>query len=270
MVDNIYGPELGNILLSGRIVPAGREGNKVFLRTLRFGEEDTGEKVDIKAGDQVIILPGDLVIDTRQIDSQSPAGLGGYAPVANTIWTWYLIVGEQVGYFCYIFALARRLDAAHSEWATAIEELQRAKGEEGFSQRHRFFSSLSLAEMTIISLSRALDMLKRINQIYALNLNIPANLREREIVIREMRNAFEHIDARAQRMINASGEKSDEALSIFVQPDFLCSSILHYRGYELNFFDDVISALLACRQLVMDTVDQRAQGHDKRNQGGFQ
>ena len=91
----------GEFLTSGRIVPVRREGNKVFVRTLRQGEEDTGEAVNVRAGDRVIFEPGALVIDSRQIDAQSTEGLGGYAPVANTVWTWYRVVGEEVGFFVF-------------------------------------------------------------------------------------------------------------------------------------------------------------------------
>ena len=75
----------GEFLMSGRIVPVGREGNKVFVRTLRFGEEDTGEVVHIGPGDQLVFRAGDLVIDSREIDALSVKGLRGYAPVANII-----------------------------------------------------------------------------------------------------------------------------------------------------------------------------------------
>ena len=53
----------GELLTYGRLVPDGREGNKVFARALRPGEEDTGEGVDIRAGDQLIIRACGLVID---------------------------------------------------------------------------------------------------------------------------------------------------------------------------------------------------------------
>ena len=45
----------GEFLTSGRIVLDRREGNKVFVRTLRPDEEDTGEGVNIRAGEQLIM-----------------------------------------------------------------------------------------------------------------------------------------------------------------------------------------------------------------------
>ena len=86
MDENSQRQESGEFLLNTRLIPIRREGNKVFARTLRFGEEDTGEAVQLNAGDQLIIPPGELVIDSRVIDSQNMKGRGGYVPVANTVW----------------------------------------------------------------------------------------------------------------------------------------------------------------------------------------
>ena len=84
--DDSKQPE-GEFLTAGRLIPIGREGNKVFARTLRLGEEDTGEVVNLEPGDELVIPAGGLVVDSRAIDAQSTKGLGGYAPVANTVWT---------------------------------------------------------------------------------------------------------------------------------------------------------------------------------------
>ena len=119
----------GEFLTSARVVPVRREGNTVFVRTLRLGEEDAGEVVHVNPGDRVIFEPGALVVDSRLIDAQGAKGLGGYAPVANTVWTWYRIAGVEVGFFVFFFALARRIDAAHALWA--FGNSRAPKGQEG-------------------------------------------------------------------------------------------------------------------------------------------
>ena len=50
----------------------------------------------------------------------------------------------------------------------------------------------------------------------------------------EMRNAFEHIDERAEGKVGR-GKSHLDALTIFNQPDFVESSILRYKNYELEF-----------------------------------
>lgn len=76
-------------LYSGRIVPIKRESNIVYARTLRRGdEEDTGEVVDLQPGDRLVIPKGEFQVDSRDIDEHfNPKGLGGYRPVANTVWS---------------------------------------------------------------------------------------------------------------------------------------------------------------------------------------
>ena len=141
-----------DLLFISRLVPDGREGNKVFARSLRPGEEDTGEGVNVLAGEQLVIRAGGLLISSNEIDALSPKGYGGYAPVANTVWTWYSIVGEQVGFFLYLYALARRLDAAHAAWELAMRERENARSEGAIVQRIGYFRALSEAEVIIIAL----------------------------------------------------------------------------------------------------------------------
>ena len=54
-----------NFLFAGRLVPLGRKGNIVYARNLRPGEEDTGEVVHVKAGEELVIPAGELIIDSR-------------------------------------------------------------------------------------------------------------------------------------------------------------------------------------------------------------
>ena len=69
----------GDFLFGRRIVPIRREDNVVYARTLRRGEEDTGEAVHLEPGDRLVIPAGELVVDSRDIDEYyNPIGLGGY------------------------------------------------------------------------------------------------------------------------------------------------------------------------------------------------
>ena len=258
MVDDKIQDSSDELLFYSRLVPDGREGNKVFARSLRPGEEDTGEGVNVRAGEQLIIRAGGLVVNSDEIDALSPKGYGGYAPVANTVWTWYSIVGERVGFFVYLYALARRLDAAHAAWELAIRERDNARSESGIGRRIGFFRALSEAEVTIIALHRAMNMLLHFNGVFPLGLEIPDSLQKLAPMFKDMRDAFEHIDERAQGKINLRGKMDAEALTIFDQPDFIGSSVLHYRGKDLHFYEDVLVALLSCRELVLKVFDLRA------------
>ena len=252
----------GEPLVFGRLVPDGRDGNTVYARSLRPGEEDTGEVVHIGAGERLVIRAGGLSFNTDEIDAQSERGLGGYAPVSNTVWTWYRIVGEQLGYFLLFFSLARRLDSVHALWASTVEDLRRARGEDGIPRRARISKALSTAEVTLIALHRGITMIDSLIENYDLDLTIPDSIEGIHDAIREMRHAFEHIDDRAQGRIGMSGELNPDALSIFNQPDFFQSAILRYKEYSLNFEEDILAALLDSRDLVMATIDARVASQD--------
>ena len=88
-------------------------------------------------------------------------------------------------------------------------------------------------------------------------MDLPDGLAKTEDAVREMRNAFEHIDERAEAKVGG-GKVDADALTIFNQPDFVSASILRYKTYQLDFESDVITALVACRGLIMDAIDERA------------
>lgn len=251
----------GDFLFGGRIVPVEREGNKVFVKTPRHGEEDAGETARLRLGDRILFRAGDLVIDSRQIDAMSPKGPGGYAPVANTVWTWYRIASERADFLFFFFALARRLDAAHALWALAMEERDQANEEGGIPQRTGFLKTLATAEMAIVALNRAFNMANTLIKEYCPDLELPATVQKIQGTVSEMRNAFEHISDRAQGKVNRTKISYKDAWSIFNQPDFIEKSTLRYQEHALHFDKDVIDALLDCRELIMQAIDSRAALH---------
>ena len=103
-----------------------------------------------------------------------------------------------------------------------------------------------------------MNMVLRFDGVFPLGLEIPDSIRKLEPLVKDMRDAFEHIDERAQGKINLRGKMDAEALTIFDQPDFIESSVLHYRGKDLHFHEDVLAALLTCRELVLKVIDLRA------------
>lgn len=251
-----------DLLLTGRLVPVRREGKRVFARTLRYGEEDTGDVVHLEPGDELVIAAGDLSIDSREIDAQSAPGSGGYAPVANTVYTWYNIVGEEVGFYLFFFSLARRMDAAHSLWARAVQDRHKAKEEGAIPGRIDYLNALASAEMAVIALDRALSMIRTLCNKFCPDLFVPESVQNIAEPVAAMRRAFEHIDESSEGRINRSGEIDLDALSIFNQTDFIGSAILRYRErsteYSLDFEGAVLSALLESRDLIIKAIDSRA------------
>ena len=249
------GPD-DELLHFGRVVPAGSDGNTVFMRSLRPGEEDSGEAVHVPAGKRLVIRAGDLSFSSDEIDARSPKGRGGYAPVADTIWTWYRLVGaEDQSLLMLLLAAARRLDATHVFWSTTMDALEESGTLAGIERRLILFRALAMAEVTVISLSRGVEMLYRLEQEFRLGLQIPDKIDSFRKTLHRMRNALEHIDDRA--MGRAKDGTADSAMSIFIQPHFVDHGVLTYAGEGMLFATGVPIALGQCREFIMSVIDLR-------------
>ena len=93
---------------------------------------------------------------------------------------------------------------------------------------------------------------------YCTDLELPDSVKKIRTAVEEMRNAFEHIDDRAEARVGMSRKVDLDALTIFDQPEFIESSVLSYNEHSLRFDTDVLSALLDCRELIMKAIDSRA------------
>ena len=250
-----FGPD-DELLLLGRLVPAGSDATTVFARSLRPGEEDTGEGVNVPAGKRLVIKPGDLSFDSDEIDSRSPKGRGGYAPVADTIWTWYRMVGaKDQSLLMMLLAAARRLDATHVFWSATMDALAESANLSGIERRSTLFRTLAMAEVTVISMSRAVAMLYRLEEKFSLGLQIPQEIESSRDTLRQLRNALEHIDDRA--MGEAKDGTADSAMSIFLQPHFVDNGVLTYAGQGIVFTTGMPVALGHCREVLISVIDLR-------------
>ena len=257
---------VGEFLFLGRLIPIGREGNTVYARTLRHGEEDTGEAVHLNAGDRLVIPAGEFLFNTDQIDELSPKRMGGYAPIANTVWTWHQIAGEEPEYAHFLFALAQRLDAAHDLWSQAIQDREDAIKSDGIVRRAGLFEALSTAQMAVIAFGRAIVMVETLVAQYCPDLKTPEETEKVQRAVRQLRRSFEHIDERAQGKAAPNSEVDLRAWSIFDQSEFVERAVLRYQSDELNFQEDVLAALLACREVIKQSFDSRfkSRGHDNQ------
>ena len=241
----------------------------MFARSLRPDEADSGEAVQVPAGKQLVIRSGDLSFSSEEIDARSPEGRGGYAPVADTIWTWYKLMGaKDQSLLMMLLAAARRLDASHVFWSATMDALEESATLEGIERRSTLFRALAMAEVTVISLSRAVEILYRLDERFALGLQIPEEIDSFRDTLRRLRNALEHIDDRA--MGEARDGTANSAMSIFFQPLFVDKGVLTYAREGVVFTTGVPVALGYCRQVIMSVIDLRPRCEDSRptNSGG--
>ena len=245
------------MLLSMRVVPDGRDGNVVFGRTLRWGEADDGRGVTVARGEKFTIPKGRLVVQLDHIDSLSELGPGGYAPVANTIWTWYQVgPNPDAGVYRALLSLSRRVDTAHELWAISVKQRKEALDTWlcSPSERRLLFQAWGAAEMAVIALHRAVRLVEMLAR--WLDVEVPDDVRGVAASVKFLRDGLEHIDERAKGMVKRQIDPA--ALDIFDQEDFIENGRLTYDGHVLDIEMDMIGALLGCRRLIMCVARDKA------------
>ena len=248
------GPVVGaNDFLAGvRVVPAGRNGNVVYGRSLNDGETDSGEGISLEVGETLEFPAESISVTMADVDRYSEPGDSGYAPVANAVWTWLAIPPrEQDQIFVnYLEAAARRLDAAHVHCSGALRGLAKYPNERGFRAREAMFDALGDAESMSVALSRAIGMIDGAPT----TISAPSRVPKEVTVIREavlaIRNAFEHIDERAIGKAYREGPK--DAMSVFDQLEFFTSGVLRYAGHTLDIRGEAVPALVAGRRFIVE------------------
>ena len=249
-------PEVGadDSLVGVRVVPAGRQGSRLYGRTLNQGEPDTGQGISIEPGEILTFPAGSISVTMADVDRNTKPGPDGYAPVANTVWSWLAIPPPPLEtdhtFVNYLFAAARRLDAAHKHCAAALAFLTSPPRGAGFPAREAIFDALGHAESMCIALNRAVRMITQAQSTIATSLPVPQDVTAVEQPVVAIRNAFEHIDERA--VGKARHENSIDAVSAFDQTDFFNSGILRYANHSLDLKSEVVPALIAGRQYIIE------------------
>jgi hypothetical protein len=254
-------PEVGanDSLVAVRVVPAGRDGTKVYGRTLKPGEVDLDTPVtyDPYAGEELHFRPGSVQITIQDVDRMAKPGPDGYATISNTVWTWLITTSTPAdpALFRFLLAASRRLDTAHSLYTQVEAALGSISGPYPH-QREQAFAALGLSEVLCVSLSRAVDMLQKIPAQFSINLPLPATITGKALPLRDVRNAFEHIEERA--LGNVWGKPDANALSIFDQTDLLTRGALTYASHSLDLRSEVLPMLVDARRAAFETAVQVA------------
>jgi hypothetical protein len=251
-------PEIGSndCLVAVRIVPDGRDGSEVYGRTLKAGEVDPEIPVifDPDAGEELHLRPGSVQITIQDVDRMAKSGPDGYATITNTVWTW-LSIGAPTAptLFRFLLSASRRLDTAHSLYTQVELALGSLSGSYPH-QREQAFAALGFSELLCVALGRAIEMFQQIPTKFSVDLQLPATINGKARALREIRNAFEHIEDRALGKVR--GKTDADALSIFDQRDLFSRGVLTYASHSLSLHSEVLPMLVHARRTAFETAVQ--------------
>lgn len=241
-----------DLLTLMRIVPVRRKRRHVYGRVLRYREKDDGRRVHLRPGD-IFTLSGKKLVQLDVIDSYFRPDELGYAPLTDTVWTWFHIVratGTPGGR--YVLSAARRLDTAHRRLRRIIElrrELQAASASTpGPHVRAHAFELIGEVEALVVTLNRAVDMVVVAPGRLRTSLSVPGPVASRREALVEIRNAFEHIDERALGEVR--GRPDPAALSVFDQEALLERQTIRYASHQLTLPRDIPMLLRHSRQFI--------------------
>ena len=251
-----------DLFLAVRVVPAGREGNLVYGRGLRHDEIDTGESIRLLPGDRLVFPAGSLSVELEAIDERMPAGEDGYRPLAEPLWTWLYFPGDRREDFDagrrYLIAAARRLDTAHlalTRVRDGIHKLDEAKL--GYEKMRVIHQVIGDVETMVIALSRAVGMTRELPSHFDVLVEVSGDLVELGTRLKEIRDAYEHIDERARGRIRS--QPDPEALTVFDYETLLGEGTVRYRDARVSLAEEIPQLINGCRDLLKQAASKLAE-----------
>jgi hypothetical protein len=211
---------------------------EIWLRTLRLSEGTQTRRVRAPWGYKVTFDAGAVVLEIEWIDRMFPPDADGYAPLTNTLWTWMNIglAPESEAVARYLLAAARRLDVAHRGFHRILDNLETFnRGAPGPQTRLALFEIVGEVEITIVALSRAVDMAVTLDQLAPIKTPSPARVIAMRETLTELRNAYEHIEDRAQGQVRSKPDP--QALTIFDWSTLFQERAITYAGHRLALED---------------------------------
>lgn len=255
-----------DILTWVRVVPDGRNGSTVYGRTLGSDEPDTGLAPQLRPGDNFAFRAGSLVLSVDNVDISAATKFeDGYSSIANTVYTWLSlypnlnskIIPQEVSYL--LLSVARRLDASHEGFSLLHSKLKELDTVEyGIRQRNLNFEIRGLVEIAIVAMNRAFQMADQLGNHFSLSTPFPTSVKHKLVAIKNMRDAYEHIDNRAFGLVGQKPKPHPDALSVFNFERLFQEGIATYGSYELDIYNEAIQLLIDTRQYLKDATSELA------------
>lgn len=199
----------------------------------------------------------DVELGPVHIDLRAAPRPDGYRPITAMLWVWPTFAGAPShDAWRFVLSAARRLDVAHRQLERLREAVDRTasmlQGATGTSpaSREALFEAIGEAELFMVGLYRALRMAADVGSKFEVSSPPPKTLIESLIDVKEIRDAFEHIDERA---LSLRHKKPDgAALTVFEFQGFLFKErILRYHQWSLGIDDQATELTISARDHIV-------------------
>ena len=193
----------------------------------------------------------------------APPAKDGYRPITDTLWTWARI-GASGGTHPtleehrYVLSAARRCDSAHRQLLRirhALVELEHLDEQTlttgGPGLRRMLHDVLGDVDLFLVALYRAIDMVLKLKTHFGVTAPVPPLVDSKRASVKELRDAFEHIEDRALGMVKK--RQHPDAVSLFdsYKTVFVAEEVT-YAGHTLALGREATELLIELRNYLRD------------------
>jgi hypothetical protein len=244
-----------DMMFGVRVVPDGRAPGVVYARTLRFGETDDGRRVHVRPGESLTLKPGALraeldAIDEfyRKVDPARPEG-----SLATALRVWFGIGNGHVPEIVMLTsAAAYRLDAAHHllhHAEIARSSLVQANELPAAKQAAKTDELIHLVQEGIVALARCIALVESGIDQSSYYVPLPTVMAANRVAIKDIRDAYEHIDERALGRVGIKRVVDERSYMIFDHRPLVTNGQIEYFDHRLAI-SDLPELLEACRTTI--------------------
>lgn len=244
-----------DIMFALRVVPDGRAEAVVYGRTLRFGELDDGRRVHVRPGESLTLAKGSVTVELdaidayyRQVDPERPEG-----SLATALRVWFgLGTCDSAEMRMLTTAAAYRLDAAQHllRRGELIRSSLQVEGDlAGAQLAAKADELIHLVQEGIVALARCIALVERGIETSTFAIAMPTEIESHKATIKDVRDAYEHIDERAFGRVGIKGVKDERALMIFEHAPLVRSGAIEYLDHRL-LLSELPQVLEACRTAI--------------------
>lgn len=242
-------------MLSQRVVPVREECGKTIARTLRYGEHDDGRRAHVRPGNEFVLE--EIQVNLDYVDEWEGQGVDGYVPLTPVLFTWMSFGPHHSdNERRYLLAAARRLDQAEALFQR-VNEIRQLEPEGAPAVRRAAFALIGAVELAVVSLGRAVAMCTQTRAAIRSTVPVPTDITSRRVALREIRNAYEHIEDRALGTVQRT--EHPDALTIFNHHEVLVDGVIGYGNHRLDLQSDIPTLIAATRQFLKDVAGRRNQ-----------
>lgn len=208
----------------------------------------------MRPGDAIILE--EIEVNLDYVDGWEGQGVEGYVPLTPVLFTWMSFgLHHSENERRYLLAATRRLDQAQALFER-VSDLRQNEPEGAPAARRAAFALIGAIELAVVSLGRAVAMCTQARATINSTVPVPAAIADRRAALREIRNAYEHIEDRA--LGNVQRAEHPDALTIFNHHEVLIDGVIAYGNHRLDLQSDIPVLIAATRLYLKDVAGEEA------------